>query len=58
MRLGTCLCHGGSHDKAVLVSVRVHYESNPRFEQTADWSQLDEKESDFADIKKGPLLAR
>ena len=57
-RLGTCVWHSGSHDKVALVSVCAHCDSNPRFEQRVDWSQLDENESDFADIKKGPLLTR
>ena len=58
LRLGTCVWHGGSHDKAALVSVRVFFDSDHRFEQTVDWSRLDENESDFAGVKKGPLLTR
>ena len=55
---GKCVLHGGGHEKKAVICVRVYFDSNPRFEQTLDWSSMEENESDFANAEKRPSLAR
>ena len=58
LSVGKCVWHGSGHEKAAVVCARVHFNSNPRFEQTLDWSSMGENESDFANVDKVPLLTR
>ena len=58
MGQGKFIWHGGNHENAAVICVRVFFDSNPRFEQTLDWPGLEDDESDFANVKRGPLLTR
>jgi hypothetical protein len=56
--LGDCVWVGPQHEKAAVVCARVYFAGDHKYAQVVDWTKTVENESDFANLKKGPLLTR